>query len=67
MEEELQKLKKVHGSWIAVANHLGITYRTICYIRSGHKQPSLALQKLINLSAKQIKTKCEKQRRKHEH
>jgi hypothetical protein len=56
MENELQILKKKHGSWKNVANGLGITYRTICYIRSGSKQPSAALQKLIELSANHVKS-----------
>jgi len=55
MEQELQILKKKYGTWKAVAEKLGVTYRTICNIRSEAKKPSLSLQKLIRLSANSIK------------
>ena len=60
MEQELQILKKKHGTWARVAERLGVTYRTVCNIRSGSKQPSLSLQKLIKLSSNQIKHLNEK-------
>ena len=57
MEKELQILKKYYGTWKSVADNLGVTYRTICNIRSKSKSPSDALQRLIALSADNVKRK----------
>ncbi len=47
----LQKLKRLHGSWAEVAKKLGITYRYLLLIRQGRK-PGRFLSLIINQQSK---------------